>query len=121
MNNARRLTIFVTILCCAMVSGQQTVPPTSLSATLRAHLKDESFQLVTSTRGLPLGVRRAMQDLFVSNALEIERDMADPGGQFQVSDVVVNPRLPPRRLAIAGCSSDHCLVYYERGGDAHVW
>jgi hypothetical protein len=25
-----------------------------------------------------------------------------------------------RRLIAAGCSADHCLVYYERGGFAHV-
>jgi len=35
--------------------------------------------------------------------------------------VMVNPKLPKRRLVAAGCSSDHCLVYYERGGIAHVW
>ena len=33
---------------------------------------------------------------------------------------MVTPRLPHRRLTAAGCSPDHCLVYYERGGFAHV-
>jgi hypothetical protein len=33
----------------------------------------------------------------------------------------VNSKLPSRRLVVAGCSYDHCLVYYERGGTAHTW
>ena len=24
-------------------------------------------------------------------------------------------------MNLAGCSQDHCLVYYERGGFAHLW
>jgi hypothetical protein len=35
--------------------------------------------------------------------------------------VVVNPNLPTRRLVAAGCSTDHCLVYYQRGGIAQTW
>jgi hypothetical protein len=53
--------------------------------------------------------------LFGSQAL----DIAEPGAEFQVSDVLVNS--PIRRLVAAGCSYDHCLVYYERGGIAHTW
>ena len=26
-----------------------------------------------------------------------------------------------RRLVMAACSIDHCMVYYERGGIAHTW
>jgi hypothetical protein len=48
-------------------------------------------------------------------------DIAEPGAEFQVTDVIVNPKLPRRRLVAAGCSIDHCLVYYERGGIAHTW
>ena len=28
--------------------------------------------------------------------------------------------LPTRRLVMAGCSYDHCLVYYERGGSTRT-
>jgi hypothetical protein len=38
-----------------------------------------------------------------------------------VTDVAVNPKQPIRRLVAAGCSTDHCLVYYERGGIEHTW
>ena len=82
----------------------------ALSGALRAHVKDERFEMVTSIRGLPLGVRDGLQTLFGGQAL----DIAEPGAEFQVTDVIVNPKLPIRRLVAAGCSTDHCLVYYER-------
>jgi hypothetical protein len=80
-------------------------------------VQDERFQIVTSIKGLPLGVRAELQTLFGSQAL----DIAEPGAEFQVSDASVNSTLPIRRLVAAGCSYDHCLVYYERGGIAHTW
>ena len=93
------------------------MPPAALSGSLRAHIQNERFEIVTSIRGLPLGVRDELQTLFGGQALNI----AEPGAPFQVTDVIVNPNLPIRRLVAAGCSADHCLVYYERGGIAHTW
>ena len=101
----------------ALVVGSQAAAPVALSGELRAHVKGERFGIVTSIRGLPLGVRDGLQMLFGSPAL----DIAEPGAEFQVTDVVVDPKLPIRRLVAAGCSTDHCLVYYERGGIAHTW
>ena len=101
----------------AVMVGNQAPPPAALSAALRAHVKDERFGIVTSIRGLPLGVREGLQTLFGSQSL----DIAEPGAEFQATDVIVNPKLPIRRLVAAGCSTDHCLVYYERGGIAHTW
>jgi len=104
-------------LLSAVVTGSQAVPTGALSETLRAHVKNDRFQIVTSIRGLPLGVRDGLQALFGSPTL----DIAEPGAQFQVTDVVGPVMLPIRRMVAAGCSSDHCLVYYERGGIAHTW
>ena len=101
----------------AVIAGNQAPAPVALSAALRAHLKDERFEIVTSIRGLPLGVREELQTLFGSQSL----DIAEPGAEFQATDVVVNPKLPTRRLVAAGCSTDHCLVYYEHGGIVHTW
>jgi hypothetical protein len=78
-------------------------------------VQNEQLGIVTSIRGLPLGVRDGLQTLFGSKTL----DIAEPGAEFQVSDVRVNS--PIRRLVAAGCSYDHCLVYYERAGIAHTW
>jgi hypothetical protein len=101
----------------AVVAGSQAAAPALLPGALRAHVTDERFGIVTSIRGLPLGVREGLQTLFGSQTL----DIVEPGTEFQVSDVIVNPKLPIRRLVAAGCSTDHCLVYYERGGIAHTW
>jgi len=115
----RRTRLFCAIgvsLCSAAITGSQA-PSAVLSETLRAHVKAEQFQIVTSVRGLPLGVRDGLQTLFGSGTL----DIAEPEAEFQVTDVRSNPTLPIRRLVAAGCSTDHCLVYYERGGIAHTW
>lgn len=111
------------LLCAIGVSlwsvvaiGSQAVSD-SLTDALRAHVKDDRFQVVTSVRGLPLGVRDRMQGLFGTPSLEI----AEPGEAFQATDVIGTSKLPFRRMIAAGCSTDHCLVYYERGGIAHTW
>jgi hypothetical protein len=116
----RRTRLFCAIgvsVWSAVAAGNQAAPPMALSGALRAHVKDARFGIVTSIRGLPLGVRDGLQTLFGSQAL----DIAEPGAEFQATDVIVNPKLPIRRLIAAGCSNDYCLVYYERGGIAHTW
>lgn len=92
-------------------------PPIALPAALRARIKDARLDMVTSTRGLPLGVRDGLQILFGSRTL----DMAEPGAGFQSTEAIGDPKLPIRRMVAAGCSTDYCLVYYERGGSAHTW
>jgi hypothetical protein len=117
MRHTRLLCAIGISVWSAVVAGSQAVAPLVLSGPLRAHVKDERFLIVTSLRGLQLGVRDGLQTLFGSPAL----DIAEPGAEFQVTDVIVSPKLPIRRLVAAGCSIDHCLVYYERGGIAHTW
>jgi hypothetical protein len=104
-------------LWTTVIAGNQATPPLALSGTLRNHVRDDRFGIVTSIRGLPLGVRDGLQTLFGSQTL----DIAEPGAEFQATDVILNPKLPIRRLVAAGCSTDHCLVYYERGGIVHTW
>lgn len=104
-------------LLAAVVVGSQVTAPATLPGALRAHIRDERFGIVTSIRGLPLGVRDGLQTLFGGASLSI----AEPGAAFQATDEIVDRTLPIRRLVAAGCSTDHCLVYYERGGIAHTW
>jgi hypothetical protein len=116
----RRLLFLCTIgvsLCSGVGAGSQAPAPITLSGALRDHVKGDQFGIVTSIRGLPLGVRDELQMLFGSQTL----DIAEPGAEFQVNDVIVNPKLPIRRLVAAGCTIEYCLVYYERGGRAHTW
>jgi hypothetical protein len=112
------------VLCaiCLMVwspvAAGQTAAPAALSGTLRDHLKNERFAIVSSLRGLPLGVRDALQALFGSQTL----DIAEPGAGFQAAKAFGDSKLPLRRLIAGGCSpDDHCLVYYERGGGTRTW
>ena len=109
--------IVVVSLWCAGAAAGQTQSAAALPETLRAHLTNERLGMVTSVRGLPLGVRDELQTLFGSQTL----DIAEPDAAFQATDVVRDPNVPIRRLVAAGCSTDHCLVYYERGGIAHTW
>jgi hypothetical protein len=118
MRRSRLIQVIGLTLASATFAGSQPRQASSaLSAPLRSHVKNERFDVVTSARGLPLGVRDALQALFGTATL----DIAEPGGKFQATDVIVHPRLPIRRMVAAGCSTDHCLVYYERGGIAHTW
>jgi hypothetical protein len=91
-------------------------PPEPLSNELRTVLRDGRFDTVTSIRGLPLGVRDALRTLFGSQTL----DIAEPGEPFQPTGASGTSALPPRRLVAAGCTSDRCLVYYERGGTSRT-
>jgi len=99
-------------LWSAVSAVTQSPASAPLSPALRTHLEAERFQIVTSIRGLPLGVRDRLQQLFGGSL-----DIAEPGAAFRQSDAPASAALPLRRLVAAGCSSDnHCLVYYERGG-----
>ena len=104
-------------LWSAVAAGNQAAPSVSLSAELRTRVQNERFGIVTSIRGLPLGVRTALQSLFGSETL----DIAEPGAAFQANDTIVNATLPTRRMIAAGCSYERCLIYYERGGAARTW
>ena len=118
LRRPRVLSVIGLILCSAVVAWSQAASSAALPDALRTHLQNEEFAIVTSVRGLPLGVREEMQRLFRSSTL----DIAEPGAPFQQTDVLVVPQLPIRRLVAAGCSRDfHCLVYYQRGGIATTW
>lgn len=104
-------------LWSAAIMGRQFTPSGPLPAPLRTHVQNERFDVVTSIRGLPLGIREQLQTMFGSATL----DIAEPEAPFEASGTT-GTSLPSRRLIAAGCSIDfHCLVYYERGGSPHTW
>jgi hypothetical protein len=115
---ARHSALFVVFaLAGASIASGGQARPSALSAELRAHVQAEDFQPVTSLRGLPLGVREGLIALFGTQAL----DIAEPGAAFRSNGVVGDATVPVRRMALAGCSYEHCLVYYERGGAPRTW
>ena len=117
MRRTQLLCLIFVSLSSAVCAGSQVAPPAALSNELRTRVQNERFSIVTSIRGMPLGVRGELQTLFGSQSL----DIAEPGAEFQTNGVTANSKLPIRRLVAAGCSYDYCLVYYERGGSPHTW
>ena len=99
--------ILVSLVPAAIIAGQPS--SAALPDALRSHVQNGRFDVVTSIRGLPLGVRGELQTLFGGGEL----DMAESAGP---------PRPSGRRLVAAGCSYEDCLVYYERGsGATRAW
>ena len=95
-----------------MVAGQAAPAPPTLSTESRAELQSKRFDVITSLRGFPLGVRDAMTALFGGGNL----DIAEPGAPFRQTGGAGTPNLPTRRMINGTCLYDRCLVYYERGG-----
>jgi hypothetical protein len=115
---AQTLLCAVTCLWLGTVACSRAGSPLPIPGTLLAHLEDERFGTVTSIAGLSLGVADALRQLFGSPSL----DIAEPGAGFLgTSTPAHDARLPSRRLVAAGCSRDHCLVYYERAGTVLTW
>ena len=98
-------------------AGLQMPAAAALSASAREHLRADTLAPIAHAAELPKLVQDALKANFSSPTLQ----MADPGQEWQATDVVMNPNLPTRRLISAGCSSDHCLVHYEQGGIAHFY
>ena len=85
-------------------------------AALREHLSAERFQVVTSIRGLPLGIRDELQKRFGGSL-----DIADPDVKIESGSQTAATTMT-RRLVAAGCSRDHhCLVHYELVGRTPGW
>jgi hypothetical protein len=99
-----------------VVAGQAAAPQ-ALTEQLRSVVRSERFEIVTSIRGLPLGVREELPAVLGTATL----DIAEPGAEFQATAATAKPNLPRHRLAAAGCARNHCLVYYERGGGTRTW
>jgi hypothetical protein len=106
------------VLGLAACTGQAQDAPASqgLADALREHVRTETFAPVTTVAALPASVREGLAQLFGETL-----KMAEPGAPFQATDVLGPDRLPFRRLIAAGCSADHCLVHYEKGGFAHLF
>ena len=76
---------------------------------------DGDFKILTSVDLLPAQVKSA----FAAIAHQFQFEMADPGRDFQVTDVITQEGLPRRRLIFAGISEKNCFLHYEMGGRGH--
>jgi hypothetical protein len=110
------LALFVVSLCLGSPyrlapAAQQSRPPQ------KAHILDGDFSIQKDVHRLPDTLKSAFAHL----AGEQNFEMANPGERFQVADVIVEPRLPLRRLLFAGISKDKYFIHYERGGRGHSY
>ena len=75
-------------------------------------LQDSSrFHEVRSTKDLPPAI--------VALCAGDHGKMADPGQNWQATDVIMEPNLPGKRLIWGAIGGDYYVVHYERGGIAH--
>jgi hypothetical protein len=77
-----------------------------------------------TVEGVPLALIRGD---FINRTGQIQLHdvwtFAEPGAPWQATDTITYPRLPDRRLILAGCSKNFCVMHYELGGigkSAHI-
>jgi hypothetical protein len=70
------------------------------------------FALHYRVSDIPDSVRTS----FAKAAEEETFSMAEPGGAWEATDVIRDPRLPQRRLTTVAICGAFCLVFYEHGG-----
>lgn len=83
------------------------------AAELRALLaRPESFQVQATVSAIPAPVRAA----FARDAGQESFAMAEPGADWQETDVILKPGLPFYRLGKVAFAGALCILFYERGG-----
>ena len=105
-------TLVVPILCLLWSSckSRQTSSVAIDLTKLQWQLVDQS--LPSKAEFMPIGSVAALPETVRSR---IGREMANPGEEFNVTDVI-NSHLPMQRLVFAGASGSYYLVHYEVGG-----
>jgi hypothetical protein len=86
-----------------------------LSSQQRQHILDGRCTVIPSTTSMP----KTLKDSFANVTTEQSFALADPGADYQDTDVVSRPGLPSRRLLFAGSCDDRWFVFYEHGGLGH--
>lgn len=82
----------------------------AVDANVRQFLAGD-FLIIRDVRYLPLGVRQLFTEVGGTRVT-----MANPGEEFEATDVITDPSLPRKRLIFAGVSGRKCFVHYEQGG-----
>jgi hypothetical protein len=90
-------------------------PASQAASTERGHDLGDNFKIVDTVEQLPPSVKTA----FAALTHQSQFEMADPGRDFQLTDVITHEGLPRRRLIFAGISDRDCFIHYEMGGYGH--
>ncbi len=83
-----------------------------LSTTEKQHVLDGQFTIMDSTEKMPPALKQA----FAAITGQQQFALANPGQKYQVTDVILEPGLPRRRLVFGGEGAKSWFIYYEHGG-----
>ncbi len=101
------------LLFAAAIQSFYCADITKLSAEDRRVLQDSSrFHEVHATTNLPSAIVALCAD---------DGRLAEPGQNWQATDVITDPTLPGKRLIWAAVGDVYYVVHYERGGIAHTF
>jgi hypothetical protein len=115
------------VMCVSVLAALLVMTRGSVSAQVRSGARltsAEAAQVLTAecntvktTGAFPEALKIAFRD---ATKLR-EFSLADPGENYQATDVITDRKLPWRRLVFAGQCGKYWVVYYERGGFAHSY
>jgi hypothetical protein len=107
----RRLSLY--LLFTAVIQTLCYADVTKLPAENRKVLLDASrFHVIHSTSDLPSVILTLCDG-------GGDGKLAEPGQNWNATDVITDPTLPGKRLIWAAIGEEYYVVHYERGGIAH--
>src|ERR1700691_4903289 len=115
MLNQHRIALSAVILCFFSITLNAQEFRKQLSPAEKEHILDGSFTDVTKTELMPTTAKQA----FAKITDDPSFTLANPGQNYQVTDVNPVRPLPRRRLVFAGVAGNEWFVYYEKGGIGH--
>jgi hypothetical protein len=77
---------------------------------------NRDFNIVTDVKALPGPVLQKYTEPSGPRLL-----MANPGQEFEDTDIIRDPGMPRERLIFAGVAGDKCFVHYEKGGKPYMY
>ena len=112
----RTLPLAITLVLALALPLDIRSEVTHLSVSARSALEHpDGFTQVNRVKDIPKEVLRVVAEA----SHDPKFRLADPGQDWQETDVVVKPGLPRRRLVFAASSPQYWLLHYERGGIGH--
>jgi hypothetical protein len=106
-----------------LIGGQAAVPaqtegkhvPQKLTAMNAQHILAGQCELLPTTGEFPDRLKAAFAKITKQNKFSL----ANPDEDYQATDFVEDPKLPFRRLVIAGKCEEFWFIHYEQGGRGH--
>jgi len=106
------IALIICVLFATVIQDLSLADASKLSSEDRKALLDSSrFHEVHSTKDLP--------PVVVALCADDSGKLAEPGQNWNATDVVTDPTLPWKRLIWATIGGDYYVVHYERGGIGH--